>query len=179
MYKRQYYHTSEFTDVYDGVLQSAGVLRASARHEGNYGAYLLAEQQLYLRNGKADPAQRGLTGFFRLLGAPADRNLTQLEVDGGLVYRGLVPGRDWDTLALAASYPEFSQDIRRAQKTLNSLAPGIVTPVDYEGVIELSYKVQATAWWTIQTSVQHVFHPSGSSAIPGATVLILQTTLRF
>jgi len=82
-------------------------------------------------------------------------------------------------LALAASYLEFSQDIRRAQKTLNSLAPGIVTPVDYEGVIELSYKVQATAWWTIQASVQHVFHPSGSSAIPGATVLILQTTLRF
>lgn len=174
-----YYHTGDFTDAYDGVFHAAGLNPTPGQHQGNYGAYLLAEQQLYLQNGKADPAQPGLTAFARLLGAPADRNLTQLEVDGGLVYRGLIPTRNWDTLAVAASYLEFSQDMRRAQQAINLLAPGSFAPVDYEGVIELSYKVQATAWWTIQPSVQHVFHPSGSSAIPGATAFILQTTLRF
>jgi porin len=175
-----YYHTSDFADVYDGVLNYYGGMPvAVAQHQGNYGAYLLAEQQLALKDGKADPAQQGLSAFGRLLGAPADRNLTQLEVDAGLVYRGLIPTRNWDTLALAGSYLEFSDQISRAQQYLNALAPGSFTPVDYEGVIELSYKIQATAWWTIQPSVQHVFHPSGSSAIPGATVFILQTTLRF
>jgi carbohydrate-selective porin OprB len=51
--------------------------------------------------------------------------------------------------------------------------------VDHEGVIELDYKVQATAWWTVQASLQRVFHPGGSSAIHDATAFILQTTLRF
>lgn len=174
-----YYHTSSYADAYEGVFYAAGIAPAPRRHDGNYGLYLLAEQQLSLENGKADPAQQGLTGFFRVLGAPSDRNLMQLEIDGGLVYRGLIPTRDWDTLALAGSYLRFSDDIRAAQRDINSFAPGSFTPVDYEGVIELSYKIQATAWWTVQGSLQHVFHPGGSAAIPDANVFILQTTLRF
>ncbi|HEV2695279.1 MAG TPA: carbohydrate porin [Verrucomicrobiae bacterium] len=174
-----YYHTSSFADVYQGVFYAVGLAPTPARHNGNYGAYLLAEQQLYLENGKADPAQQGLTAFFRALGAPADRNLTQFELDGGLVYRGLIPTRDWDTLALAGSYLEMSDDIARAQRDINSLAPGSFVPADYEGVVELNYKIQATAWWTVQTSLQHVWHPGGSAATRDATVFIVQTTLRF
>jgi carbohydrate-selective porin OprB len=51
--------------------------------------------------------------------------------------------------------------------------------VDYEDVVEASYRAQLTAWWTLQGSYQHVFHPGGSSARPDADVFILQTTLRF
>lgn len=179
-----YYHTGDFADVSDGVnwafaAQAQFPEPPVHNHHGNFGAYLLAEQQLYRERDKSDPARQGLLGFFRLLGAPADRNLTQLEVDGGLVYRGLIPSRDWDTFALAISYLEISDDIRRAQGDLNQLAPGTFVPADHEAVLELSYKIQATAWWTLQPSLQHVLHPGGSSAIPDATVLILQTTLRF
>jgi porin len=174
-----YYHTSSFADDYQGVFYAAGLAPAPPRHDGNYGVYLLAEQQLYLPYGKTDPAQRGLTAFVRALGAPADRNLMQSEFDGGLVYRGLIPTRDWDTLAFAGSYLEFSRDIASAQRAINSIAPGSFVPTDYEGVIELDYKVQATAWWTVQGSLQHVFHPGGSAATHDATVFILMTTLRF
>ena len=174
-----YYHSSDFTDTYDGVLYAAGINPAPRQHSGNYGFYLLAEQQLFLEHGKADPAQQGLVGFFRALAAPSDRNLTQLELDAGFVYRGLIPTRDWDTFALAASHLEFSDDIRHAQKNINALAPGSFVPVDYEDVIELNYKIQATAWWTVQASLQHVLHPGGSHALPNATAFILQTTLRF
>jgi len=174
-----YYHTSSFADAYEGVFYAAGIAPKPSRHHGNYGIYLLAEQQLYLEQGKADPAQQGLTTFFRALGAPSDRNLTQLELDGGLVYRGLIPTRDWDTLALAGSYLEMSDDIARAQRDINGLAPGSFVPADHEGVLELNYKIQATAWWTIQASLQHVWHPGGSAATRDATVLIAQTTLRF
>ncbi len=174
-----YYHTSSFADAYEGVFYAAGITPAPHRHDGNYGIYLLAEQQLTLEHGKTDPAQQGLTAFFRALGAPADRNLTQLEIDGGLVYRGLIPTRDWDTFALAGSYLAFSDNLRAAQRDINALAPGSFTPADYEGVIELSYKIQATAWWTVQGSLQHIFHPGGSTAMADANVFILQTTLRF
>jgi porin len=73
----------------------------------------------------------------------------------------------------------MSDDIRRAQQDANALLPGAFTPVDYETVLEVSYKLQLAAWWTLQPSLQRVFHPGGSAAIPDATVFILQTTLRF
>jgi porin len=174
-----YYHTSEFTDAYEGVFYAAGLNAAPQKHHGNYGGYLIIEHQLYLENGKADPAQQGLVGFFRALGAPSDRNLTQLELDGGLVYRGLIPTRDWDSLAVGYSHLSFSRDLQRAQQDINALAPGSFVPVDYENVIEVNYRAQLAAWWTLQGSFQHVFHPGGSAALPDANVLILQTTLRF
>ncbi len=179
-----YYHTGNFTDVSQGVTWLAmsavnpyapapGVLN------GNYGTYLLVEQQLFAESDKAAQAWQGLIGFFRVGTAPADRNLAQLGLDGGLVYRGLIPGRDWDTLAVAGSYLKMSDDIRSAQENINLIAPGSFTLADYEAVIEVSYKLQLAAWWTIQPSYQHVFHPGGSAAIPDADVLIIQTTLRF
>jgi porin len=179
-----FYHTGSFVDVYQGVtsafLNAVGVPAPAPKdHSGDYGVYFLAEQQLYNERDKSDPAKQGLVGFFRVAGAPGDRNLAQLGVDGGLVYKGLIPGRDWDTLALGASYLQISDDIRRAQQDANALAPGAFVVSDYETVLELSYKVQLTAWWTLQPSLQHVFHPGGSAAIPDATVLIFQTTLRF
>ena len=179
-----YYHTGSFVDVYDGVTWAfnaqAGIPQPAVRdHHGNYGLYLLAEQQLYRENDKADPARQGLVAFFRLSGAPADRNLAQFGIDGGLVYTGLFSSRNWDTLALGASYLGISDAIRRAQQDANLLAPGSFVVSDHETALELSYKVQATAWWTIQPSLQYVLHPGGSAAIPNATVFILQTTFRF
>ena len=174
-----YYDTSQFTDAHDGVFYAAGLDPNPAQHTGIYGVYLVGEQQLWLSHGKADPAQRGLVGFARALGGPPDRGLTDLEFDAGLVARGPIPSRDWDTLALAASYLQFSRGLRHAEQELDEIAPGSVVPVDYEGVVELSYKAQLTAWWTLQPSVQHVFHSGGSAALPDPTVFILQTTLRF
>ncbi len=188
-----YYHTGNFLDVYDGVtasvLYSAGLpTPAVPTHAGDYGVYFLAEQQLFRERAKSDLAKQGLVGFFRVEGAPADRNLAQFGVDGGLVYKGLIPGRDWDTFALGLSYLEISDDIRRGQQNANAFAASLGAPApfgklaDYEGVIELSYKAQLTAWWTLQPSVQRVLHPGGqiSPNAPGdAWVFILQTTLRF
>lgn len=174
-----YYDTTYYPDSYNSIYYVSGVSSSLATHHGNYGGYLLAEQQLYLKHGKSDPARQGLLGFFRALTAPADRNLTELELDGGLVYRGLVPTREWDSIAVAYSYLKFSHDIRNAQVEINQMAPGSFVPVDAEQLIEVSYKVQATAWWTVQPSFQYVIHPGGSSAIPNACAFILQTTLRF
>jgi porin len=185
-----YYHTASFVDIYEGITSAAfaaaGFPAAEPRDlTGNYGVYFLAEQQLYRERDKEEPAKQGLVGFFRILGAPSDRNLTQFELDGGLVYKGLIPRRDWDTLALGLSYLEMSDAVRQAQQDVNAAAFSFGLPnpfpktADYEGVIELSYKAQLTAWWTLQPSLQRVFHPGGSAAIPDATVFILQTTLRF
>ncbi|MGH7993178.1 MAG: carbohydrate porin, partial [Limisphaerales bacterium] len=182
-----WFHTGDFDDVYGGVTAAVFPGSPVGLHEYNYGIYLLAEQQLYRKIGKDDPAQQGLVCFFRVAGAPADRNLAQFGVDGGLVYKGLIPKRNWDTLGLGASYLEMSDDIRNAQRDVNATVVGLggsppfAKLADYEGVIELSYKAQMTAWWTVQPSLQRVFHPGGraSADLPDAWVFIVQTTLRF
>ena len=195
-----YYHTDDFFDMYpatfnafDNFIAASGIplpplSPGRARtHEGNYGLYFLADQTLWREKGKEDPAGQGLVGFFRVATAPEDRNLASFGIDGGLVYKGLIPSRDWDTLGVAGSYMEISDDVSRAQRDINRILVGLGVPkpftktADYEAVIEVNYKAQLTAWWTLQPSVQRVIHPGGrvQADIEDAWVFILQTTLRF
>jgi porin len=104
-----------------------------------------------------------------------------------LVFKGLIPGRDYDTLGIAASYLKISDEVSRAQRQINRVFAGIVPPIvvaDYEAVVEVNYKFQLAAWWTLQASLQYVMHPGGRASaafetIPNAWTLGLQTTLRF
>jgi porin len=193
-----YYHTDDFYDMYEGSWVALdnyaiahgqpplGVYSTARTHSGNYGVYFLADQTLWREVGKEDPAQQGLVGFFRVAGAPADRNLASFGIDGGLVYKGLIPSRDWDTLSLGLSYLEISDDLRHAQRDINGLVTSFGFPApfaklaDYEAVIELNYKAQLTAWMTLQTSVQRVFHPGGRvlQDLPDAWAVIVQAAFR-
>jgi porin len=179
-----YYHTSDFPDNLSVFKALLGVGNVEF-HPNTYGFYFLADQTLYQERGKDDLAHQGLIGFFRLTGAPPDRNLTQFGVDGGLVYKGLIPSRDWDSIALAASYLQISDDIRSGQQLVNQAAPGTFPKLaDYEAAIELNYKAQMTAWWTLNFSIQRVLHPGGHT-LPGnsnprdAWAFIMGSTLRF
>ncbi len=183
-----FYHTDEYYDVNQGTSYAvanafgvSGVL--PSEHQGNFGGYLLAEQYLWLETGKSDPAMQGALAFFRLSAAPEDRNLTSFGIDGGLVFKGLIPGRDWDTIGLGVSYLEISNDISGAVRDVNATYSTDFKIPDYEGVIELSYKAQMTAWWTLQPSIQWVLHPGGYTNLTNqpsdALAFILQTTLRF
>lgn len=178
-----FYHTDEFSDVREGVRYAVGIAAEPREHSGNFGGYLLAEQYLWLEEGRDDPAMQGAVGFFRVAGAPRDRNLTEFGIDGGIVVKGLIPGRDWDTLGLGLSYLKISKDIRQGVRSVNADIGTSFKLPDYEGLVELSYKAQLTAWWTLQPSVQWVLHPGGQTDLanqPGdAIAFVLQTTLRF
>jgi porin len=164
-----YYHTDDFLDI--NTYFSTGSV---VNHSGNWGIYTLAEQMVYRERDNNDPAAQGLTVFGRAAMAPDDRNLSDYGLDGGLVYRGAIPSRDWDTLGVAYSYLNIAEGVRSGQR-----AAGFPVISDYEGVFEVSYKAQMTAWWTLQPSFQWVMHPGGSSANSDALVFIVQTTLRF
>jgi len=188
-----YYHTDSFYDLYQGAFVAfdnatgAGldVYPNPDTYGCNYGFYFLADQVLWLELGRQDPAMQGLVGFFRVGYAPPDRNLAEWGLDGGLVYRGLIPSRDWDTLGVAISYLKMSSDLSDAQSDINGIMESILGyPVlpdaDYETVLEMSYKAQLTAWMSVQVSGQRVFHPGGRAFqdIPDAWVLSFQAILR-
>jgi porin len=185
-----WYHTDDFFDMYDATFAAfndasgglLGPLPPPRDRGGNYGVYFLTDHYLWLEQGKDDAARQGLIGFFRLATAPDNRNLAQFGADGGLVYKGLIPSRDWDTMSVAFSYLQISDDLRRAQRDINTLVGFPVLPkADYEAVLEMNYKIQLAAWCAVDTSVQRVFHPGGrlSADIPDAWVFSVQTTLRF
>lgn len=180
-----YLHTGDFSDNEDVLESFVGLSTGTQTHSPNYGFYFLADQTLYFEQGKEDPARQGMAGFFRLTGAPPDRNLTQFGIDGGVVYRGLIPGRDYDSIGLAGSYLEMSDDLADGQRTINPVLSGLGAPevpiVDYEAVVELSYRAQLTAWWTLQGSLQRVIHPGGKALgnIDDAWAAVFLTTVRF
>ncbi len=175
-----YLQTGNFSDN-DSLAGMFGLPVNGQVYQNNYGLYALAEQTLYRPIGPDDPAQKGLVGFVRGGYAPPDRNLYEWGADAGLVYRGLIPGRDYDTCGIAASYLGVSSEFQDIQRNINTTYPNTFPVGDYEGVVEADYKIQMTAWMTIQTSVQEVFHPGAQLAVrtPDATILIVQTGLRF
>lgn len=155
-------HTADFTDLRD----------SSRSHSGNHGFYLAADQMLWRENDAND--EQGLGLFFRGGCSPEDRSAFAFTFDTGLHYRGLIPGRDDDALALGFAYVNISDDLRRAERLAS--APVLS---DYELAVELTYQIDVTPWLGIQPDLQWIRHPGGSRALDDALVVGLRTRITF
>jgi porin len=175
-----YFHSDSFADN-DALLSVFGLPNDGEQHDSNFGLYFLAEQMFFFEGGTKDSSLQGLIGFARAAYSPPDRNFFEWGVDGGLLYRGLVPTRDYDSCGVAFSYISVSNDIRDVQKEVNAVAPNTFPDADFEAVLELNYKAQITPWMTTQLSLQRVFHPGArlATSLPDAWVFIAQSSLRF
>jgi len=161
-----WYHTADFPDLRRDSLgrsladpTSNGI---AATHGSNFGAYLVLDKMLWRR---PDTASQGLAAFLRIGYAPPDRNLISLEIDAGLTFKGLLPGREVDVLGVATSYGRIGYARRLDQDEV--LFTGIEHPIrDYEAVLEVTYEARIAPWWVLQPDLQLVFHPGGYIAAP-------------
>ena len=115
-------------------------------YDGNYGFYTTVDRMLF---SEADDPTQGLGAFFQFSWAPADRNSIDTNFGGGLVYNGLLPGRDTDTCGGGFSLVEFSPDLT------------IQTGQTSENAIEVFYKARLRDWLAIQPDLQYIVRPSG------------------
>jgi len=144
---------------------------------GKTGFYILADQMIYREGAGASP--RGLTSFVAIVVAPAPSvNSMPFFINGGLVYRGLIPGRANDVAGFAVVYGKFSSDLRQSQRLMRQ-AGAAVTVQSYELVLEWTYSIQVARWLAVQPDVQYVVKPGGSGAIPNALVLGFQLSMAF
>lgn len=170
--------------------RSADVLAESTR-SGNFGFYGIVDQLVFREPVVAAPAGDGKTnaspakavipasdeetqglGWFAMVGfTDPDRNFVSFSFDTGLSYRGLVPGRDDDTLGIAFGYAQLSQGARDA------LAAEGTEPAFAEMVIECTYQAQVTGWLVVQPDVQFLLQPGSST--PNALVLGARATVTF
>jgi len=185
-----WYHTAAFPDLRRDTSgrsvadpTSNGI---AATHRGNFGLYMVADKMLWQPpNAEA----QGLAGFLRIGGAPGDRNLINLEVDAGLTYKGLFPGRDADLMGIAASYGRIGGAARGLSGDTVLFSGVTQPPRDYEAVLELTHQLTVAPWWVLQPDLQLIFHPSGhvgapfpapaGQPIPNVLVVGLRSTITF
>ena len=106
------------------------------------------DQTLYKENDDPDDTQ-GLGTYFQFAWAPSDRNEIERYYGAGLVYTGLIPGRDEDVIGLGVASAHLSRRLRPLEGKTQETA------------IELFYKAPLLPWLTVQPDVQYILNPGG------------------
>ena len=94
---------------------------------------------MFARYGYADDAPSGIRHFWSLGGE----------------YRGLLPGRDDDVLALGWS---------------QAFTAGSAFSAPYEGVLECYYRARITPWFHVSPHVQYIANPGSKDMADAVTV---------
>ena len=140
-----------------------GLASVGRNRRGNFSLYAQGDQLLYRREGTKD---QGIGAFLRVMGAPGDRNLVNFYVDAGLTYKGVIPGRDSDTLGLAFAYARISDTAAKLDADMARFTGSAYPIRRHESVLELTYQVQIAPWFQVQPSAQYVFNPNGGVPNP-------------
>ena len=149
-------HTGNFPDWKTGAGEGT-----------DYGIYGVVDQDLYQRG------QKVISFFTRGGGTPADVNRVDWYVDAGFNFSGFIPGRPDDVAGIALARSFFSHEFSNSEMSSGS------NPFDAETVLEATWKIQISEWWTLQPDFQYVWSPGGETSAHNATVLGLRTTIAF
>lgn len=147
-------------------------------HRGDYGIYGVIDQQLYRPKGGSGDS--GISIFNRTAISPSDRNLVNFEIDGGIVFAGMVPGRPDDLFGASAIYSHFSNSVRAFDQDQINFGTLSTPPRDYEANLEFTYVAQIVPGWTVQPVYTAIWHPSGTGIrYPDAQVAGVRSIIRY
>ena len=173
------YHTDGFADIYGVTLADIGssLAPATARDRGaNYAIYANIEQELWREPGSET---QGVGAFAHAVWMPPDRNFLDLSIEGGLHWRGALPGRDKDALGLGVAFIKISDRVASAVRAANRRDGTSQSVPDFEATIELVYRYQAAPWLSIQPHAQYVIQPGGTGDRGNALILGVRTNIAF
>jgi len=137
----------------------------------SYGFYVHGDQMVFQETPGSD---QGLTVFVASGYYPqTEISIVPVQVNVGLNYLGLFPGRDRDHTMLHFIYGALSRDYARARRK-----PGGHL-ADSEKVIEVAHRFQLTRWSYFQPDLQYVIDPGGTGDIPNALVIGAQMGFTF
>lgn len=130
------------------------------------GMYVLGERQIYQVSGHDD---QGLKIFARYGIANGDVVQFDYAWSAGVVYTGLVPGRDKGQLGLGVEGAHTSNKYRKAVGSADAS----------ETAYELTYSDNLTPWLAIQPDIQYIVNPSADPALKNAMVVGTRLTIIF
>ncbi len=175
-------HLGQFADQrYDnagGLLASPASNRMPLLHRGDYGLYEVIDQQIYRPQG--GDGDSGISIFNRSAISPSDRNLVNLEIDGGIVFAGLIPRRPDDKFGASVIYSRFSNSVHAFDQDQINFGTISTPPRDIETNLELTYVASIVKGWTVQPVYTYVWHPSGTGIrYPDAQVVGVRSVINF
>jgi porin len=133
------------------------------RHATDHGFYAVIDQTIWRQ---PNTAAQGISLFLQVMHAPGDRNPSDLFIDGGLNWKGPVPGRSHDIAGLAVTYAgisaaerQYGSDVVFDTGSGAPYSPG-------ETIVEATYYAWLTPWFKVQPDLQFVVNPR--AGVPGA-----------
>jgi porin len=162
-----WYDTAAFPDP---SIASNGVSLAAPASSGvpalrahDFSLYAVADQTVWVAPTRA---AQTVNLFARLMGAPGDRNLIEVSLNGGVTLTAPLPGRDGDSAGIDIGLGKVGSGVAAYDRALRSYGqPGY--PVQgVETLIEATYQVQITPWWQVQPDIQYVVNPGGGIPDP-------------
>lgn len=159
-----------FTARFDDVV-ATDARGEPVRRDGNQGVYVLGERMIY-REPAADGVighrhrprrhlykgpDQGLSVFLRFGVADEDVNQFSHYIGTGVIYTGLVPGRDQDRLGVAAAIARNGEPFKERLRAAGEPRPG------EEVSVELTYHLDLTDWLALQPDVQYVINPGAGA----------------
>jgi porin len=159
-------HTNNFPTFDSQAREALGI--GGLKNEGvDWGIYGVADQELYHAGGKTV----GL--FVRGGGAPGNVNFVNWYIDGGLNFTGFIPGRFRDVAGIAVAHSSISQQFSDSEVLQGN------APYTSETVLEATYRINITPWWTLQPDIQYIWTPSGEKGSKDALVFGARTVVTF
>lgn len=180
-----WYNTYKFADQrFDarGLSLADAASGQPRQHWGNWSIYGVWDQEVW--HGRTGQA---LSVFVRASAAPRDRNLVDLEVNPGIVAKGIVPGRPDDSLGLGYVFTHVSAAATALDRDRNAASGGLLPVRDAEQTIELTYQAAVRDWLVLQPDLQYWIAPGGRVPDPSrpgrpvadALVIGLRTSVNF
>ncbi|HET6406924.1 MAG TPA: carbohydrate porin, partial [Chthoniobacteraceae bacterium] len=137
----------------------------------SYGFYIHGDQMVYQERPGSD---QGLTVWAASGYYPQENiSIVPFQVTSGLVYKGLIQGRDEDRTTLGVIYGRFSSDYAGTVKATTGGDPR------YELVVEAGHRIQLTKFAYVQPDIQWIVRPGGTGQIPNALVVGAQFGVTF
>ena len=119
-------------------------------------------------------SEQGLYAFSFFDFAPSYNKAMPFYFHTGLVYKGLLPGRDKDQMGAAFGLGTYSADKIAAEN-----AAGKTTHQTYEGVMAVNYRGQLTRFAYVQPFRQYIIRPNGNGLVSNANSLEVHLGVTF
>jgi len=104
--------------------------------------------------------------FLSIQHSPADRNVNSLFIDGGVNWKGPLPGRSHDAAGIALTYAGISSALRQFSRDVIYYT-GLGAPfAQGEVIIEATYRLRLTPWFKLQPDLQYVINPGAGIPTP-------------
>lgn len=145
-------HTGEF-ETFGGELD-----------DGTQGAYVVAEQRVWARDGEDAESDRGLYVFGQLGFADADVSEAEAHAGGGVSLLGTFEGRADDAAGVYVSWVDLSEPAGFSED---------------ETAVEVFYRLQLTPWVSVKPDLQVIANPGGDRSLDTALVGTLRLEVVF